>query len=242
MALFDHYFLQARLAPAFMAVAPLVAFVGLSVSWQDLSLPQSILTLASLAFFFVFSDIARRFGRRYEAKMFRSHGKPSTVLLRHRDTTLDSKAKDRYKHFIASKVGETPPSTEDEEIDPAEADAAYERYATWLRENSRDEARFPILAAENRSYGFRRNLRGVKWPALLLNICVSAAAAYLIYEPSPAKVVEPSINALAGILAFSILHALYFLFAVSKESVLDASSQYARQLIVSCEAHMSSAK
>jgi hypothetical protein len=44
------------------------------------------------------------------------------------------------------------------------------------------------------------------------------------------------------VLALSIIHSLYMAFGVSKQSVVDASRIYARQLILSCETFLAKEK
>jgi hypothetical protein len=72
-----------------------------------------------------------------------------------------------------------------EQNDPAAAKSFYERTGTWLRENTRDTKKFPILFNELVTYGFRRNLLGVKWPALALNLVVVLICAGLLWHRWP---------------------------------------------------------
>jgi hypothetical protein len=52
--------------------------------------------------------------------------------------------------------------------DAYEAYEAYEAGARWLREHTRDTARFALLFKENINYGFQRNALGLRWIGLAL--------------------------------------------------------------------------
>jgi hypothetical protein len=111
----------------------------------------------------------------------------------------------------------------------------YELAGTWLRENTRDTKKFPILFNELVTYGFRRNLLGMKWPALLLNLAVVLICGSLLWYRWPAD------NMMARIMVVFVVaaaHALYFLLVVDKESVKVAARTYARQLILSRESFL----
>jgi hypothetical protein len=44
------------------------------------------------------------------------------------------------------------------------------------------------------------------------------------------------------VLAFAVIHAFYMVFAVGKQSVIDGSRTYARQLLLSCETFIGKGK
>ena len=93
---------------------------------------------------------------------------------------IDHGLKERYRTFLATKLDVTIPSAEVEAADQAAADAFYEQGGVWLRQHTRDRNKFPLLFNENVTYGFRRNLLGVKWIALALNLLVVAACFVLL--------------------------------------------------------------
>jgi hypothetical protein len=83
---------------------------------------------------------------------------PSVAWLRHRDPRLDGYTKRRYHDFLASKIpGWAAPTADSEAENPSRADEAYASASRWLRENTRDVKKYPRVADENISYGFRRN-------------------------------------------------------------------------------------
>jgi hypothetical protein len=226
----DAYSVQARLLPALIGFAPAIALAAVLVPWDEFGLPQALITAGVVALFFSFSDIARRFGLRAERKMFESSGgRPFPTVLRHADHILDAVTKKRYLNFLAAKLGEVAPTLQQEEADPDAADGFYIRCGQWLRERTRDKARFDVLFRENVTYGFRRNLFGLKWFGLLLNLAVVATCVILYRELK----IGPQI--LQGILVFAAIHAVFFLLYATKKAVRNASEKYGRQLALACE-------
>jgi hypothetical protein len=74
--------------------------------------------------------------------------------------------------FHGCKLGTKAPRRADEATKLAECDAFYERCGNWLRENTRDTKKFKILFDENVTYGFRRNLLGLKYAALIIDLVI----------------------------------------------------------------------
>jgi hypothetical protein len=138
-----------------------------------MGLPQLAATLASGVLLFGLSDLARRVGKRLEPKLYMKWGgKPSTVIMRHGNNSVDAATKASYHAFMAGKLGTKAPRRADEATKLAECDAFYERCGNWLRENTRDTKKFKILFDENVTYGFRRNLLGLKYAALIIDLVI----------------------------------------------------------------------
>jgi hypothetical protein len=232
----DYYTIRARLFPAILAVAPALALAGFEVSWDGLNLSQLIATIAIAVVLYAFADIARRRGKTIEpALVEKQGGLPSTTMLRHRDSTFSQQEKARYLGFIAKQLKEQAPSAADEARDPAAADGFYVRAASWLRSKTRDRKRFNILFEENVTYGFRRNLFGLKWPALVANAAVVIATACLLAWTVPHEWTHPMIPRLVTVLVIAVVHAFYIVTTATERGVIEAGRQYARQLILSTE-------
>jgi len=220
----DAYTLRARLAPAVIAAAPAFAFIALLISWSSLSLSNAIATIGLAVLLFALSDFARSRGKRIEPQVFDAlGGKPSVTILRHSDATFDGASKQRYLAFLGDKVGETPPSESTEQREPSAADAFYERCGTWLRENTRNAKKFAILFNENVTYGYRRNLFALKWPALALNLTV-AASCIAIFLAAPLAPFVDSKSRVFVVLAVAAIHALYIGFGVTRSGLEDAAN------------------
>ena len=112
----------------------------------------------------------------------------------------------------------------------------YNTAGNWLREHTRDQRKFGILFAENITYGFRRNLLGLKTISLLFNILVLSICGVILYFRPPYFIQLPNIDEKLIIVSIAaVLHSVYMLFAVGAASVREASRAYGRQLILSCE-------
>jgi hypothetical protein len=233
--LFDAYSLRARLFPALLASAVALVAIGVLVPWHRLSIAHAVGTVAVPIILFAMADIARRIGKRREPHLYKKWGgTPTTVMMRHADTTLDAATKAAYVGFVAGKLNATAPSAEQEAASTDAADAFYARCAGWLRENTRDTKKFSILFNENVTYGFRRNLFALKWPALAIDaIIFIAAAGYALYaRPDVESDLALKLFILIGV---SALHAAYIAFVSTENSVREAAVTYARQLLLSCE-------
>lgn len=237
MDFLDTYSLKARLFPAILTVAPVVILCLLCASWVDPGLPEAVGAVAVMVLFFAASNLARRFGRAKEREMFAdTGGRPRNLELTHADKTFPASQKSRYHDYLAAQLGLAAPTTDDEQARPEDAQAFYDQAYGWLRENTRDTEAFKLLFNENISYGYYRNLLGLKPIGILLNLLsLAAAAAVVHYQPDFAAL---SIGKLVVLGGLSAIHLVYFMFGVSRRAMLDASAIYARQLVLSTETLM----
>lgn len=239
---FDAYSLRARLFPAIIAAAPALAALALLISWKSFGLTDAIAALGMLVLLWAAADFSRRRGRAIENGLYAEHGgMPSIVMFRRNDTTIDTGSKNNYLTFLAGKVNAAAPPAEEEIADQAAADAFYGQCGNWLRQKTRDTKKFPILFGENITYGFRRNLLGVKVPALLLNIIIVAICSLLLWRTSW-NIDTPAGSKALMILIVAAAHATYMLLAVNHSAVWDASRAYGRELVLSTEAFLTPIK
>jgi len=237
----DAYTLRARLFPAIIGAAPALAALALLISWKSLELSNIIATVGILVVIYALADWARKQGRKIEPVLYaQMGGKPSVTMMYRSDGTIDSASKDRYRDFLAAAVKSPAPTQLDEVQNPAATNAFYELAGTWLRESTRDTKRFAILFNENVTYGFRRNLLGLKWPALVLNVVVVGICAVILWYNAPINLGDDLTRRVLVVLVVAATHALYICLIVTRRGVMDASRTYARQLILSCEALMAS--
>jgi len=235
---FDAYAIRARLFPAIIGAAPALAAVTLLISWKTFGLSNLIASLGMLVLLWAIADFARARGRAIESKLYAEQGgKPSITMFRRNDLTIGGGSKDRYCAFLAGKIGVSVPSAADEAADQATADSFYDQCGNWLRQNTRDTKKFSILFGENITYGFRRNLLGVKVLALCLNIVVVVVCAFTLWRLSW-NTDTPQGSRIVVVLVVAIAHAAYMLLAVSRAAVWDAAKAYGRELILSCEAFL----
>lgn len=239
LKVFDVYSLRARLFPAIIAAAPALAALALLISWKSFELSNVIATLAVLILLFAIADFARSRGRAIEPTLYSEQGgMPSITMFRRNDSTIDDGTKERYREFLGNELGVTVPSAEDEQADQATADSFYQQCGVWLRQNTRDTKKYPLLFNENLTYGFRRNLFGLKWLALALNLAVVTICLLLLSQDNWPWETDFG-KRITVVLLVAAMHVTYIFFAVRKTAVLDASRVYARELILSCEALLS---
>jgi len=233
---FDAYTLRARVFPALIVGLPTLALLAVLVPWGHLGSPHAIAAATALVLLFAFADVARRTGKRVQARL----GTGATTEQWRRDNSdLAEVAKDRYRAFVAQKLRRPAPSAEEERADPACARDFYLGVGNWLREHTRDSRKFPILFDENVTYGFRRNLLGLKATALSCNVVVAAICAGVLHLRPPYFAALPQIDEkMVVVLTAVLLHSVYLLLAVNKAGVREASRAYGRQLLLSCEVLM----
>ncbi|MDH0863643.1 hypothetical protein [Mitsuaria sp. GD03876] len=239
LKIFDAYSIRARLFPAIIASAPAMAALALLISWKSFGLSNAIATIGILVLLFAIADFARTRGGAIEKNLFAKHGgMPSITLFRHSDTTIDAGSKARYRSFLAEQLNTPFPTPEEEAKNPEAGDAVYEQAGVWIRHNTRDVKKFSLLFSENVAYGFRRNLLGLKWIGLALNLVVVAASVLLLSKDGWAFDTSYAQRILV-VLVVACFHAMYMLVAVREAAVWDGAMAYGRQLILSCEAFIS---
>jgi hypothetical protein len=232
----DAYSLRARLFPAILAAAPALAALALLISWQRIALSNVIATTGLLVLVFALADFARKLGLRVEPKVYAEMGgKPSVTMFRRSDLTIEEPTKERYRTFLARKINVAVPTPQQEAANQAEVDAFYEACGTWLRGNTRDPKKFPLLFNENVGYGFRRNLLGLRWPALALNVVVVAICAALVWHHGTFDIDNDLMTRTIVVLIVAALHALYFGFVVTNNGVKEAARKHGRELILSTD-------
>jgi hypothetical protein len=231
----ERYDRETRLYPAFLVVAPMV------VSWVTL-VSANFTVIQSLAPMlvggggaFLLSQLARDAGKKAEKKLFeRWGGLPSVAIFRHRDSRLDSVTKTRYHKKLAGLVKEArAPTPEQEQEDPAAADATYLAWSKYLRVNTSDTKKFALLFQENVSYGYRRNVWGLRAIGIIVSLLsgVGCGARLYFLHLSTGKIND----AVAGAGAFAIIMILLWLFRFTVDWVRVPADAYAERLAESVE-------
>lgn len=235
-SLFDEYSLNARVRPALLALLPIAAFVYLIFP----QLYEVLIGALSLCVIFglvtVLAHLCRSAGKKAEKRLFKDWGgRPSTIILRHRDDYLDMATKERYHKYLAKNIdGWLAPTLEEELRNPTLADNSYNSAVRWLLERTRNQKHYSLLFKENINYGFRRNCYGIKWLALALTALpiASILGDVLIDSVSFININSP----LTWVsLTLSILLFFWWLFVVTEPWVKDAARRYATRLLAACE-------
>ena len=236
LKIFDAYGLRAQLFPAIIAGLPALGLLLVLVPWDRFGFPHALASVMAAVLMFAFADLARRLGRKVEARL----GTRSTPeLMYRRNTLVDEPLKSRYRAFFAKQLGIPAPSEEEELNEPAKASQFYNSGGAWLRERTRDTKKFKLLFIELTTYGFRRNLLGIKKLSISINIFVLLVCALALAFPLPYLTSLNDITAkLYTITLVAVVHTAYMAFGVTKAAVIEASTAYGRQLILCCESFM----
>jgi hypothetical protein len=192
------------------------------------------------------SAIARSCGKALEPRLIEEWGGlPTTIALRHRDQMIDRYTKARYHQQIGVLAGIAIPSAEEEAEDPADADQRYQSAVKRLLE-ARRGPEHELVHKENASYGFCRNLLGLKpiaIPMMVVCLLVAAAACAMPYLVNGAAPKQPALiqDFIArwplwfAIVADLVVMALWA-FALNRRTVWQAGQQYAIALLRTLDA------
>jgi hypothetical protein len=234
----NRYWLVARLYPALLAFGP--------VLWSALAFFPGLIsdlgkgTASAVAvgcIVYLLSSLARYRGKVVEPKLLKEWGGwPTTVLLRHRDNRIDPHTKARYHASLTTLTGVSLPTADQEKAAPADADNAYRSATKKLLELRRGKE-YQMVADENASYGFRRNLFGLKFIVL----CVALTSAILtgivwwatMTVPITLSGVGNSVRAypyLPILFALDLAYAVMITFMVTSHFVRQAADEYALAL------------
>ncbi|MEV8562971.1 hypothetical protein AB0478_42490 [Streptomyces sp. NPDC051917] len=162
----DDYERRARLAPGLLALLSInvaLAVLGLSKA----PVVVSVVTALSLAGGPVaLAEVVRHQGRKAQETLWASWGgSPTIQKLRLREEGQNTLQREIWRKAVSSVTGVALPSLRSENRNPVIADEAIEVAVGQLRNLTRDAEKFPLIRAENRSYGFQRNIYGIRWVA-----------------------------------------------------------------------------
>lgn len=230
----DEYTRNARLKPAFLVglpVATLAAAWGLKAS---VLLGSASGPLAAAGLTYLLAHLSRDLGQRKQVELFQSWGgKPSVAKLRHRDATLNLHTRARYHEKAAQLFGKPMPTAAEEAADPTAADLVYESYCNLLLERTRDTKAYRLLFEELMSYGFRRNLLGMKPIGLSFSaVCTGVEVAALAEALRMGREADaPTV----GFLAVNIFLLACWILLITPDWVKRAADSYADRLLAASE-------
>lgn len=234
--LFDTYSYQARLQPALLVLSPLFVtiIVWVPAMYQMASALSGLVAACGVVVYL--AHLSRALGRKVEPCLYAKWGgKPTTLWLSHNDHNLDAQTKARYHTFLEKHVaGWTAPTLEEEARDVQSAKIVYDSAVRWLREKTRDRKRYDLIFKENVSYGFRRNLYGLRPVGLLLSfLCMAGNISALYYTICVASAaIKP--EGFAS-LAWNLAVVTGLIASVRESWVKDAAESYARALLAACD-------
>jgi hypothetical protein len=253
----DRYTREARLAPAFLSVFPILLLLMVSFSRLRDIVPALLSLLCVFGVVRWISHIARGIGDKKEIKLFRGWGgKPTTTMLRVAMgyTTIEKiRLGEQVEHLLAEappaevikkliakrKGPQFPEESEDETASKIhdhdkkadELNHLYEPVVAWMRENSRDSV---LVVEEEISYGFQRNFFALKYFALgcgVISFLVEARVAHLGWKWTWPFIAPLPTSIVTVVLVALLAFVIGVLSFVTNNSVKVQEFIYARALL-----------
>ena len=220
----DDYDIRARFAPGALAAIPAVA-AGVAFGLRENAVLTTIagfLGFAGLAF--VIAAIARSLGKPHQTRIFEARGgAPTTHALRLSSSEWPDPQRRNWRADAMKATGKPLGAVDD--------DGEIEVVIEALREATRDVETFGHLAAENTTFGFFRNLLGVRPLALgigglSLAASVGGALASIVMDNPPWGVGEQIVAGLISAIALA-----FFAWFPDDDRVWTAGRSYAERLM-----------
>jgi len=166
----DRYNLTARFYPMMLFYLP-VLFMLLTIGWDITKYAQYGTSLGVAGMLsYLLANMGRDAGKQKEPNLWKSWGgAPTTQLFRWSNNVIDVYTKARY-HKKMQRACAVPYELDDlfEHDQPYDADEIYRSWTKFVIGQTRDTSKYRLIFKENMSYGFRRNLWGLKPYAIIL--------------------------------------------------------------------------
>ena len=220
----------------YIALLPVAIGVGVWFPGAPLLEQLAAVALSPAVLAVLLAEKGRDRGRRKQNDLWKSWGGPLlTQYLRHRNTDINEHLRLEYhwklRRLLPSLVI---PSADEEATDPVAADQVYDACAQHLVNVVReDPERFWSAFKENRSYGFRRNLWGLKPLGIICSLVgiFSAGLALFIRWEGPSTLSPTWL--VATIICGGLLGL--WVFFVNSDWVRVANDAYARRVLESVQ-------
>lgn len=231
----DDFVLFGRIMPILTMIFPIVIY-GIFKGFIKENVFDTVFYFGLVLVFLIFaSKIVRERGKEFEKKMYKQLGaKPTTIILRYSDSTIDSLTKTRYHMHINEKMEDImlPLKMEDED---KESDNFYETAMNYLRKyaNSNRESE-PRVYQELKEYNYWRNLYGGKRISIFIYGFFMVREFWLIEK---FNVKEMFINPYPSYVGFIIMlfSIIIICGVVNKKTVQRRAFDYAKVLAETCE-------
>lgn len=231
---FDEYSKKARIKPGLIAVLPIgIAILALypngvfgwAIIWSLITISGGTLLI---------SEIGRDMGKNKENKLYEVwDGMPSIKMLRHSNNSNSEQLKIRHNKLSRLITDINIPSAKEELQDNRKADEIYGICSTFLRNNTRDIKKFPLIFKELCSYGFRRNLWGLKPIGIVICALGLILIAIKIFLNIENQAIMQPILLIA--LLIDLIMLFIWIFWVNANWVKIAADAYAERLLESAD-------
>ena len=231
----DKYSLNARVYPMVILFLPLVV-IGISYSIEYESYIQALSTLGiSTALYYFLSNIGRDFGKKKEKLLWEFWGgAPTSQIFNYQNEVVDNITKTKYHNrLLELSPIEFEINFQNEELD--KINEVYRSWTKYLITNTRDTKKYSLLFKENISYGFRRNLWGLKNLSIsLIIICIIGNYTYQTMTVGFKNLFEFPIEFIISE-SILVLLLLVWLLIVNKNWIKVPAFAYAERLLESID-------
>jgi hypothetical protein len=229
----DGYSRRARLAPVFLVALPALG-LGLALIPSLSAWHKLWPLLAGGGLLALVDQLGRDAGRRLQPGLWSSWGgAPATAMLRHTESSNPVLLARRHRK-LETLMGESLPTEQEERADPVAADHAYEAAVAFVIQRTRSREIFPLVFTENRNYGFRRNMLGLRPWGLRIS-AASAAVAFGALIGALFGWMNLAEIGLGGVLVASVALLVIWNRTVTPEWVRRAADAYAARLLEAIE-------
>jgi hypothetical protein len=228
----DPYERHARLSPGLLALLP-VAVDVLALSLRKVPIVSALASmLTTIGGPIVLAGLVRQRGLRLQEVLFRGWGGASTTRrLRLAGAEPNDAVRNQRRTHLEGLAATRLPTREEELREPESSDSRYDAAVAILREKTRDGGKFRLVSAENRSFGFERNLLAMRPVGLgvALGSLVVLAGAAVIKTLSAVPSIAP-LDLGIGVLVDVAILGFWWRFPTDARVRL-AGDKYADQLL-----------
>ena len=220
----DQYSLKARVYPILIAFSPIL-ILGFSISFKLESIYGYLGSISLISLLvYLFSQLGRDLGKKKEKDLWENWGGSPTSIVMCDKNYIDVITRQRY----IDKLEIICPAKDKYDIDEK-----IKLWTKYLISKTRDTKKFNLLFKENISYGFRRNLLGLK--SIGVGVAVLATVLNLMLTTNwPLNLNDIKINwVISNFLCLVIL--LFWCVIVTKVWVKIPAFGYAERLFEAVE-------
>ena len=231
---FDTYSLVARILPGYIVIAPITLLLIFAPADGQISFGGAAL-LIPIIYFFSY-QVGRDRGKRIEPRLWEKWGgAPVTRFLRHSNTEFNNDNRLMVHNFMRT-IGHAVPSPEDERQNPESADYAYDMCGRTVIRKTRETEKFPLVFRSLITYGFQRNLYGLKPFGVTVNLlslaaCVAMIAVIQLGVTDAVILPTSTVPSASVATAANVGLLLLWLIKVREQTVKRAADEYAYFLL-----------
>lgn len=232
MLWFDEYERRARVAPGLLAVLP-IAIAGTVLGLRENAIVGALIGLVAAAGGpLVLAGYVRQRGLNLQAHLVGSWGgMPTTALLLLTIPTDNEALRGQRRLAVERLAGTALPSADEERTNPQQANERIEAAVAVVREKTRVQQRFPLVFAENRNYGFERNLLALRPIGVVIASASFVLLALVAVVVQVRDMTAPPLAAVGFGIAVVVVMGVAWLSYPTEDRVRQAGRRYATALL-----------